>query len=124
MGHRTLLNFQRSTPCPDAMGADGGKGVVIWTNRGCPACVKAKQFFERKNINYTERRIKGDRTSQLAFARATGGAKSVPQIFIGSVHVGGFDDLLNVERRGRLNALLGLKDEVPEGRRWPRFFRR
>lgn len=88
--------------------------VVIWTNRGCPACVKAKQFFERKRVNFTERRLKGDAATQRAFAVATGGARSVPQIFIGETHVGGFDDLLVQERQGNVDVLLGRAAPQPQ----------
>jgi glutaredoxin 3 len=96
--------------------------VVIWTNRGCPACVKAKQFFERKQAVFAERRLKSDPTIQRAFALATGGARSVPQIFIGETHVGGFDDLLVQERQGNVDVLLGRAAPLPKPSLLQRWF--
>ena len=81
--------------------------ILIWTNRGCSACVQAKQFFERERLPYTERRLKADGTGHRAFAKATGGAKTVPQIFIGVHHIGGYDDLLQVAKSGDLDVMLG-----------------
>ena len=88
--------------------------IVIWTNRGCGACVQAKQFFGRKGVVFSERRLKNDLAVQRAFARATGGARSVPQIFIGEHHVGGYDDLLQLEKSGELDVLLGRSNALPE----------
>ena len=62
------------------MGQPNDAPVVVWTNRGCAACVRAKQFLDRKGVAYTERRLKSDGSMQRAFARATGGARTVPQI--------------------------------------------
>ena len=81
--------------------------ILIWTNRGCSACVQAKQFFEREKLPYTERRSKADGKGHRAFALATGGAKTVPQIFIGERHVGGYDDLLQASKTGELDVMLG-----------------
>ena len=81
--------------------------VVIWTGRGCGACVQAKRLLDGKRVVYKERRLKNDPAIQRAFARATGGARTVPQIVVGDPHVGGFDDLVNLERTGELDVLLG-----------------
>ncbi|MBL6744153.1 MAG: glutaredoxin [Candidatus Poseidonia sp.] len=81
--------------------------ILIWTNRGCSACVQAKQFFERERLPYTERRLKADGKGHRAFAKATGGAKTVPQIFIGDQHVGGYDDLIQAAKTGDLDVMLG-----------------
>ncbi len=87
--------------------------VVIWTGRGCGACTQAKQLLGRKRVTFKERRLKGDASTQRAFARATGGARSVPQIFVDNHHVGGFDDLLNLEKTGELDVLLGRAEAPP-----------
>ena len=97
--------------------------VVMWTGRGCGACVRAKQFLSRKEVVFTERRLKDDAGTQAAFARATGGARTVPQIFVGGVHVGGFDDLLQVEKSGELDVLLGRAEALPNRTLWQRFVR-
>ena len=85
----------------------GDAPVVIWTGRGCAACVQAKRLLDGKRVVYKERRLKNDPAIQRAFARATGGARTVPQIVVGGHHVGGFDDLVNLERSGELDVLLG-----------------
>lgn len=88
--------------------------VVIWTNRGCPACVRAKSFFDSKKINYKEKKLNSGPSVQRAFAIATKGAKSIPQIFINGEHIGGFDDLQNLQKRGELDYKLGLISELPK----------
>ncbi len=81
--------------------------VVVWTNRGCGACVQAKRLLDSKQVVYKERRLKNTSQVQRAFARATGGARTVPQIIVDGKNIGGFDDLANLERSGELDVLLG-----------------
>ena len=81
--------------------------VVVWTDRGCGACVQAKRLLDSKRVAYKERRLKSTPEVQRAFARATGGARTVPQIIVDGISVGGFDDLLNLDRSGELDVLLG-----------------
>jgi glutaredoxin 3 len=81
--------------------------VVVWTNRGCGACVQAKRLLDSKQVAYKERRLKNTPELQRAFSRATGGARTVPQIIVDGKSVGGFDDLLNLDRSGELDVLLG-----------------
>ena len=70
------------------MPRDNDVEVVIWTGRRCGACTNAKQFLGRKGIQFSERRLKSDPATQRSFARATGGARTVPQIFVGERHIG------------------------------------
>ena len=81
--------------------------VVVWTNRGCGACVQAKRLLDSKQVTYKERRLKNTPEVQRAFARATSGARTVPQIIVDGKSVGGFDDLFNLDRSGELDVLLG-----------------
>ena len=97
--------------------------VVIWTGRGCGACVQAKQFLGRKKVAFKERRLKSDAATQRAFAKATRGARTVPQIFVGQHHVGGFDDLLQMEKTGELDVLLGRAETLPSRSAVQRFLR-
>lgn len=79
--------------------------VVMYTTRICPYCVSAKQFLARKGVVPEEIRIDADparREEMVARARRT----SVPQIFIGDTHVGGFDDMVALDRAGGLDPLL------------------
>ena len=80
--------------------------ATIYSSAICPYCVAAKNFLRSKGIAYDEVRIDLDpvrREEMLEKARRT----SVPQIFVGDVHVGGFDDLVAADRSGRLAELLG-----------------
>jgi len=98
----------------------GDAPVVIWTGRGCAACVQAKRLLDGKRVAYKERRLKNDPAIQRAFARATGGARTVPQIVVGGHHVGGFDDLVNLERSGELDVLLGRAEPPAQQGLWQR----
>ncbi len=81
------------------------KEVIIYSTRICPYCVRAKNFFSKKGIEYTEIMIDSDMSLMREMMEKTG-RKSVPQIFIGDYHVGGFDDLIEHDMDGKLEALL------------------
>ncbi len=81
------------------------KKVTIYSTRICPYCVRAKNYFSKKNIEYTEIMIDKDIASMREMMEKTG-RKSVPQIFIGDYHVGGFDDLIEHDMDGKIEALL------------------
>ena len=79
--------------------------VTIYSTAICPYCVAAKNFLRSKGIGWTEVRIDTDpaeRERMLERARRT----SVPQIFIGDTHVGGYDDMMALHRAGKLEPLL------------------
>ena len=80
--------------------------IEIYTQDWCPFCARAKQVFDRRGASYIE--IDAPRGSeQRAHAeRRSGGRTTVPQIFIDGTHIGGCDDLLALERTGRLDPLL------------------
>lgn len=79
--------------------------VVMYTTGFCPYCVSAKRFLASKNVDVEEIRIDEDRAQQAAM-RARTQRTSVPQIFIGETHVGGYDDLVALDRAGDLEPLL------------------
>ena len=81
------------------------KKVVIYSTRICPYCVRAKNFFDKKNINYTEIMIDKE-PALVAEMVEKSGRQSVPQIFIDDYHVGGFDDLIEHDMDGKLQDLL------------------
>jgi glutaredoxin 3 len=105
-------NIETESSPPLSMVNSPHPPVVIWTGRGCGACAQAKQFLGRKQVEFNERRLKSAPSTQRAFARATGGARTVPQILIGDHIVGGFDDLLQLEKSGELDVLLGRAEPV------------
>lgn len=80
--------------------------ATIWTRTNCPACTKAKRLLDSKQIPWVEKRLNSD-ANKRQFALQTKGAKSVPQIFIGGVHIGGFDSLEKYSKRGDLDEILG-----------------
>jgi len=79
--------------------------VTIHTKPACPYCIAAKALLRRKGIGFDEIDIEGDRAAAVALAQRTG-RRTVPQIFIGQTHVGGYDDLYALETAGRLDELL------------------
>ena len=81
------------------------KKVVIYSTRICPYCMRAKNFFEKKNIAFDEIRIDQD-SAQMQKMIEMSKRQSVPQIFIGVYHVGGFDDLIEHDMDGKLEGLL------------------
>jgi len=80
--------------------------VDIYTTRFCPYCVAAKALLKRKGAAYTEIDVGYDAKRRDEMIQRANGRMTVPQIFIGSVHVGGSDDLHALERAGKLDPLL------------------
>lgn len=81
------------------------KPVRLFTTQFCPYCVMAKRLLQRKGAAYEEVPVDGDSAKREEMTRITG-RRTVPQIFIGETHVGGFDDLAALDRDGRLDPLL------------------
>ena len=79
--------------------------VLIYSTAMCPYCVRARRLLDAKGVEYTEIRI--DQQPQYrAEMESRSGRTSVPQIFIGDTHVGGFDDLSLMDLEGELDPLL------------------
>ncbi len=79
--------------------------VTIYTKSWCPYCHAAKDLLNKKGVSFEEIDV-ADREKQAAMAKRAKGRSTVPQIFIGDTHVGGCDDLYDLDRAGRLDALL------------------
>lgn len=80
--------------------------VEIYTKTFCSYCWRAKMLLESKGIEYKEIAVDfGGELKQVMVQRASG-RTTVPQIFIGELHVGGCDDLIELERQGKLDQLL------------------
>lgn len=92
----------------DAAGPQG-EGVVIYTTPDCPHCRAAKALLRDRGIDFTEIDVERDPGAARAMVARSGGRRTVPQIFIGTTHIGGADDLLALDRSGRLDALLAGK---------------
>jgi glutaredoxin 3 len=80
--------------------------VEIYTTQYCPYCSAAKSLLRRKGVAYTEIDLGRDWAQRDTMIQRANGRMTVPQIFIGAVHVGGSDDLHALERAGKLDALL------------------
>ncbi|KAI9132514.1 glutaredoxin 3 [Acaryochloris sp. CCMEE 5410] len=80
--------------------------VEIYTWAACPFCIQAKQLLDSKNINFTEYGIDGDEMARSEMAERAFGRRSLPQIFINDEHIGGCDDLYELEGQGKLDSLL------------------
>ena len=80
--------------------------VEIYTTRYCPYCVNAKALLKRKGVDFTEIDVGRDWGRRSEMVERAHGRVTVPQIFVGSVHVGGCDDLYALERAGKLDPLL------------------
>ncbi|MFT6914807.1 MAG: glutaredoxin 3 [Motiliproteus sp.] len=80
--------------------------TVIYSTAYCPFCVRAKALLDRKEVAYEDIRVDLQPQLRSEMLARSGGSRSVPQIFIGDLHVGGCDELTTLERQGRLDALL------------------
>lgn len=80
--------------------------VTIYTRAGCGFCTVAKHLLDQKGIDYTEHNASFAPELRQEMISRAGGRMTFPQIFIGQVHVGGCDELRELERAGRLDQLL------------------
>lgn len=81
------------------------KPVRMYSTRVCPFCVMAKRLLTSKGVQIEEVRVDEDFSRREEMMRITG-RRTVPQIFVGETHVGGFDDLSALEHAGELDPLL------------------
>jgi glutaredoxin 3 len=80
--------------------------VEIYTQPWCPYCARAIHLFQSKGVAFHEIDAPGGTPERAESTRRSGGRTSVPQIFIDGRHIGGSDDLLAMDRAGKLDALL------------------
>lgn len=78
--------------------------VYSWSH--CPYCTRAKKLLDKKGVKYTVYDITGDEGARAKMATRANGRKSVPQIFINDKHIGGCDDLHELEWDDKLDPLL------------------
>jgi glutaredoxin 3 len=82
------------------------KPVRMYTTPICPYCVRAKSLLAKKGVAVEEVDIFMDAAARDEMLAKSGGARTVPQIFIGYTHVGGCDELYALEKAGKLDPLL------------------
>ena len=80
--------------------------VEIYTTPYCPYCLDAKALLKKKNVAFTEIDVSRDQDLKQKMIQRANGGYTVPQIFIGSAHIGGCDDLYALEGAGKLDPLL------------------
>lgn len=80
--------------------------IEIYTKVTCGFCMRAKMLLEHKNLAFTEIKIDNDASLREVMIKRSGGAYTVPQIFINDHHVGGCDDLYALHAQNKLDDLL------------------
>ncbi|HEV2532323.1 glutaredoxin 3 [Phenylobacterium sp.] len=80
--------------------------VTIYTKPYCPYCIRAVSLLEKKGVAFTEVEAAFDPEKRQEMMQRAGGRATFPQIFVGERHIGGCDDMLALEREGKLDPLL------------------
>ena len=80
--------------------------VTIYTTVYCPYCTAARALLEDKGVTFTEIDVTGKPAERRSLVERTGGRTTVPQIFIDAAPIGGYDELAELDREGRLDAML------------------
>ena len=94
-----------SSPSPDAPAKSGTPPITVYTSAMCGYCVAAKNFLKSRGLAWDEVRVDLDPAERERMVARTGRV-TVPQIFVGEVHVGGYDDMMALHRAGKLAPLL------------------
>jgi len=81
--------------------------IKMYSTRFCPYCIRARALLDSKSVTYTDIGVDGQPALRREMSALSGGS-TVPQIWIGKHHVGGYDDLARLERQGQLDELLQL----------------
>lgn len=82
------------------------KSVEIYTTPICGYCARAKQLLRARGVTFTEIDVMADPARRAEMTQRSGGGRTVPQIFIDGVPIGGCDDLYALDRAGRLEGML------------------
>ena len=80
-------------------------GVIMYSTRLCPYCIRARKLLKSKGIAFTDISVDGRGDLRREMTQLSG-RRTVPQVWIGDRHVGGFDDLARLEHQGQLDPLL------------------
>ncbi|MES2916630.1 MAG: glutaredoxin 3 [Pseudomonadota bacterium] len=80
--------------------------VEIYTTPICPYCAMAKRLLQKKGVAYSEIDVSQDSTLRESMIQRANGRRTVPQIFIGGTHVGGSDELHDLDHAGKLDPML------------------
>jgi glutaredoxin 3 len=80
--------------------------TVIYSTPFCPYCMMAKRLLSKKGVAFEDIDVSGNWELRDELVAKSGGRMTVPQIWIGETHVGGYDELSALERAGKLDAML------------------
>ncbi len=80
--------------------------IIVYSSDYCPYCMMAKRLLNKKGVAFEEISVDGKPDVRREMTARAGGRTSVPQIWIGDVHVGGSDDLHALDRAGKLDPML------------------
>ena len=84
--------------------------VEIYTWKFCPFCIRAKALLNDKGVQFIEYSIDGDNDARAKMSERAGGRRTLPQIFINGVSIGGCDELYELEKNKELNELIGIRN--------------
>ncbi|MDW3223727.1 MAG: glutaredoxin 3 [Paracoccaceae bacterium] len=85
------------------------QNVEIYTSPLCGFCHAAKRLLKQKGVEFSEVDVLRDPGRKPEMIQRANGGRTVPQIFVGETHVGGCDDLFELERAGKLDSLLAVQ---------------
>jgi len=80
--------------------------IEIYTSPLCGFCHAAKRLLKQKGLNFSEIDVLADPNRKPEMIQRANGGRTVPQIFVGDIHVGGCDELYALDRAGKLDPLL------------------
>lgn len=80
--------------------------VIVYSGPHCPYCVRAKALLKKKGVSFEEVDVKADAARFEEMLAKSNGKRTIPQIFINGVHVGGCDDLHALDAAGKLDPML------------------
>ena len=83
--------------------------VTIYSSPLCGFCHAAKRLLSQKGVAFEEIDVLQNPDQKPIMIQRAGGRRTVPQIFVGDMHLGGYDDIAALERQGKLDDLLALK---------------
>ncbi len=82
--------------------------VTIYTTGSCVFCSRAKEYLRSRGVPYQEVDVTGDDETRARLVKRSHGQRTVPQIFVGDVHVGGYTDLVRLDGEGKFQPLLAM----------------
>ena len=80
--------------------------VTVYTRQFCPFCTRALDLLKTKDVEVTEIDAGMDAAKKKEMVERSGGARTFPQIFLGDTHIGGRDDMMLLERTGKLDQMI------------------